>query len=212
MTAIDTQVAEDAGAIKALIQAFFDAINAADTKALQSCFFPGANLTIIRQDPALLPPPPGGEEEATTGQRRDSREESKGDERKKLTVVIRTSIEEFVRLLEDGKKRREGKPGPVLHESPDLEATEVRTDGLFGVAWSPFRVTFDGVLHHYGTMAYTLGQRLVEEEEEEAGGEKQVQGQKQKQRMVWRVEGLTQNYRRTPGWSVAEGEGVGVPF
>lgn len=206
MTAIDTQVAEDAGAIKALIQAFFDAINAADTEALQSCFFPGANLTIIRQDPALPPPPPGGEEEAiTTGQQQ--RESTEDDKKKKLTVVIRTSIEEFVRLLEDGKKRREGKPGPVLHEAPDLEATEVRTDGLFGVAWSPFRVTFDGVLHHYGTMAYTLGQRLVEEE---GGGEKQEQGQMQKQRRVWRVEGLTQNYRRTPGWSVAEGEGVGV--
>jgi len=51
--------------------------------------------------------------------------------------------------------------------------------GGFATAWSPFRVTFDGVLHHYGVMAYTLGRDGL-------GG--------------WRVEGLTQSYRRTPGW------------
>jgi hypothetical protein len=42
--------------VKAVIQAFFDAINAEDTKALQAKFHPEADLTIIRQDPALPPP------------------------------------------------------------------------------------------------------------------------------------------------------------
>lgn len=56
-------------------------------------------------------------------------------------------------------------------------------DALFACAWSPFKVTFDGVLHHYGTMVYTLGKG--------DGGE-------------WKIEGLTQNYRRTPGWDTHE--------
>lgn len=49
MTATNTSHANDIKAIKALIQAFFDSINAADPKALQSHFFPSAGLTIIRQ-------------------------------------------------------------------------------------------------------------------------------------------------------------------
>lgn len=97
-------------------------------------------------------------------------------------MVIRTTIEQFVKLIEDGEKRRKGQPpGPVLHEAPDLDATDVKIEGLFGVAWSPFTVTFDGVLHHYGTMVYTVG--------------KTGSGAKE-----WKIEGLTQNYRRTPGW------------
>lgn len=175
MTAFNAQLTEDVKAIRALIQAFFDAINAADTKALQAQFFPSANLTIIRQDPPLAP---GAD--------------AQGAEEDKLTVLIRTPIEKFIKLVEDGQKRRKGRPGPDLHETPDLDATEVAIDALFGVAWSPFKVTFDGVLHHYGTMVYTLGKL-------DAGD-----GKKE-----WRVEGLTQNYRRTPGWP-AEGEGSGL--
>lgn len=179
MTAIEAQHFEDSRAIKALIQGFFDSINAADTKALGSHFFPAANLTIIRQDPPLAPPGP---------------ERAAGAPDDKLTVVIRTTIEQFVKLIDDAEKRRKGQPpGPVLHESPDLDATDVKVDALFGVAWSPFKVTFDGVLHHYGTMVYTLGKT------EAAGGG----GRKE-----WRIEGLTQNYRRTPGWP--EGEMAGL--
>ncbi|KUI61744.1 hypothetical protein VP1G_08906 [Cytospora mali] len=85
--------------------------------------------------------------------------DAQGEDEEKLTVVIRTSIEEFVRLIEDGQKKRKGRL-PVLHETPDLDATEVRVDALFGVAWSPFRVTFDGVLHHYGTMVRDRARRL----------------------------------------------------
>lgn len=65
-----------------------------------------------------------------------------------------------------------------IKETPDLEATDVKVDALFGMAWSPFKVTFDGVLHHYGTIVYTLVK---------------VEGK-------WTIEGLTQNYRRTVGW------------
>ncbi|KKY39496.1 hypothetical protein UCDDA912_g00479 [Diaporthe ampelina] len=177
MTAIEAQHFEDTKAIKALIQAFFDSINAVDTKALESHFLPAANLTIIRQDPPLPADP-----EQTAG--------APGDE-KKLTVVIRTTIEQFVKLIDDSEKRRKGQPpGPVLHESPDLDATEVKVDALFGTAWSPFRVTFDGVLHHYGTMAYTLGKT----EAGAAGGGGRG----------WKIAGLTQNYRRTPGWPEGE--------
>ncbi|KUI74358.1 hypothetical protein VM1G_09870 [Cytospora mali] len=196
MTAINTKLAEDVKAIKTLIQAIFDAINAADAKALQAHFFPSANLTIIRQDPPLAPAGPAGASTAPAAPaaRDGNAQEEAGGGEEKLTVVIRTSIEEFVRLIEDGQKKRKGRL-PVLHEAPDLDATEVRVDALFGVAWSPFRVTFDGVLHHYGTMVYTLGRVDAGEggKGKAGGGEK-----------VWRVEGLTQNYRRTPGWSVDE--------
>lgn len=172
MTALDLQFSEDTRAIKALIQAFFDSINAADTKALRSHFFPSAGLTIIRQDPPL-PPESSGDANAST-------------QDEKLTVVIRTDIEKFIKLIEDGEKRRRGQPpGPVLHESPDLDATEVRIDALFAMAWSPFKVTFDGLLHHYGTFVYTLGKTGTNEKE-------------------WKIEGLTQNYRRTPGWSESQ--------
>lgn len=168
MTAIDLELVDDIEAIKALIQAFFDSINAADPKALQSHFFPSAGLTILRQDPPRDP--------TTTTTTTSSSE--------KLTAVIRTTIERFVKLIEDGQKRRPPGEGPVLREAPDLGATDVKVDGLFATAWSPFTVTFDGVLHHYGTMVYTLGKD---------GGE------------GWRIEGLTQHYRRTVGWDLAEG-------
>ncbi|KAJ4417244.1 hypothetical protein N0V82_006277 [Gnomoniopsis sp. IMI 355080] len=168
MTAINTTITDDIRAIKALIQAFFDSINAADTKALASHFFPSAGLTIIRQDPPRDPEAPGGD--ASTAK----------DE--KLTVVIRTTIEQFVKLIDDGQKRRDGQPpGPVIHEWPELDITDIKIDALFAVAWSPFKVTFDGALHHYGTMVFTLGKTGSDSKE-------------------WKIEGLTQNYRRAPGW------------
>lgn len=177
MTAIESQHFEDIKAIKALIQAFFDSINAADTKALRSHFLPAANLTIIRQDPPL---PADPEQRTNTAQSDDE----------KLTVVIRTTIEQFVKLIDDSERRRKGQPpGPVLHESPDLDETDVKVDALFASAWSPFRVTFDGVLHHYGTMVYTLGKT-------EAGAGRE-----------WKIANLTQNYRRTPGWPEGEASG-----
>lgn len=110
----------DVKAIKALIQAFFDSINSADTKALLSHFFASANLTIVRQDPPL--PPQGDSSAASTPLPSSSNPlaplSSAGGE--KLTVVMRTTIEQFVKLIEDGQKRRKGKPGPELHETPDL--------------------------------------------------------------------------------------------
>ena len=171
----------DVQAIKALIQKFFDAINDADTKALGTNFeSPDATLTIVKQDPPLnpsssnypqytsIPTPPAATSSSST-------------EEKSVKVVIRTTIERFIALLDAGKKRREGQPDLNIKETPDLEATDVRVDALFGMAWSPFKVTFDGVLHHYGTIVYTV----VKKEGE------------------WKIEGLTQNYRRTEGW---EGE------
>lgn len=181
MTEIDQQHAQDVEAIKALIQAFFDSINAADPKALRSHFFPSAGLTIIRQDPPR-PAETSADADGSAGG---------GQEEEKLTVVMRTDIETFVKLIEDGERRRRGQPpGPVLHEAPDLGATDVRIDALFATAWSPFRVTFDGVLHHYGTMAYTLGKAGADVVKE------------------WKIEGLTQNYRRTPGWPESHGSDV----
>lgn len=213
MTAIDAQHAEEVHAIKALIQAFFDAINAEDIKGLQAKFLPKANLTIIRQDPPLPHGDHlaaagggggegGGADDSTTNTAAAAAEE-KDKDKENLTVVIRTPIETFIKLLEDSQRRRRGRPGPALRETPDLAAAEVRVDGLFGAAWCPFEVTFDGVLHHYGTMVYTLGRVAAVEG---AAGEG-VGGRE------WRVEGLTQNYRRTPGWAAAaaaggeEGEG-----
>lgn len=179
MTAIDQEHAGDVEAIKARIQAFFDSINAADAQALQTHFFPSAGLTILRQDPPREPPT-GATSASTLSTSSSTKREQEDDET--LTVVIRTPIENFVKLIEDGQKRRPP-GGPVLHEAPDLAATEVKFDALFAVAWSPFTVTFDGVLHHYGTMVFTLG--------------KTVEGTGQG---AWKIEGLTQNYRRTPGW------------
>ncbi|KAF2703191.1 hypothetical protein K504DRAFT_463600 [Pleomassaria siparia CBS 279.74] len=158
---------KDTKAIKAVIQKFFDAINAADTDALGSHFSANANLTIIRQEPPL--PPSSSDSKATADE-------------EVIKVVIRTTIEKFIALLEDGKKQREGKPGPELHEAPDLDGTDVKIDALFASAWSPFKVTFDGALHHYGVMVYTLGKDNGE----------------------WKIEGLTQSYRRTPGWERSE--------
>lgn len=168
MTALDTNITDDIRVIKALIQAFFDSINAADTKALASHFFPSAGLTIIRQDPPL--DPEASSDAAITSQ--DA----------KLTVVTRTTIEQFVKLIDEGQKRRDGQPpGPVIHEWPELDITEIKIDALFAMAWSPFKVTFDGSLHHYGTMVFTLGK---------TGSDSKG----------WKIEGLTQNYRRAPGW------------
>ncbi|USW49101.1 Putative NTF2-like domain superfamily protein [Septoria linicola] len=204
MTQIKTSSAEfcDIQAIKSLIQKFFDAINDADTKALASHFFPNANLTIIRQDPPRAPSNgdenadgewrgyyeqftgiklPSTSSSASSTEAENAKKEDR--EKDKLTIVLRTTIERFIALLDAGKKRREGQPDLKIHEEPDLDATDVKVDELFGSAWSPFRVTFDGALHHYGILVYTLGR-------EEEGGE-------------WRIEGLTQKYRRTPGW---EGE------
>lgn len=179
MTAVEAHNLKDTRAIKALIQAFFDSINAADTKALKSHFLPAANLTIIRQDPPR-PADPAAEGSAPAGTQDDE----------KLTVVIRTTIEQFVKLIDDSERRRKGQPpGPVLHESPDLDATDVKVDALFANAWSPFRVTFDGVLHHYGTMVYTVGKT----ETAGSGGGRE-----------WKIANLTQNYRRTPGWPEGE--------
>lgn len=186
MTAIEAYDFEDTRAIKALIQAFFDSINAADTKSLKSHFLPAASLTIIRQDP----PRPVDPEEGSSG--------TSASDDEKLTVVIRTTIEQFVKLIDDSEKRRKGQPpGPVLHESPDLDATDVKLDALFGNAWSPFRVTFDGVLHHYGTMVYTLAKTEPADAAGASGG-----------RREWKIAGLTQNYRRTPGWPEGEHSGL----
>ncbi|ROW13357.1 hypothetical protein VPNG_05499 [Cytospora leucostoma] len=194
MTAIDAQLADEVKAIKALIQSFFDAINAADTRALQSHFVPSADLTIIRQDPPLPHGTPISSSSSSSPGAGALATQVEDEEEERLTVVIRTTIEKFIKLLDDDKKRREGRPGPALHETPDLDATEVRVDALFAVAWSPFEVTFDGALHHYGTMVYTLGRV-----DDVGGGRK-----------GWRVEGLTQNYRRTPGWPEGGGESLGV--
>lgn len=187
MTELD-QHHEDISAIKKLIQNFFNAINASDTKALGSHFFPTANLTIIRQEPPRNPSPsyhPSFSGIPIPSTTISSSPASESNE--KLQVVIRTTIEKFIFLIDEGQKHR--KPGgPVLDEQPDLENTDVKIDGLFGVAWSPFRVTFDGVLHHYGVMAFTVGK--------DGGG--------------WKIEGLTQSYRRTLGWDEKVGEGRSV--
>lgn len=115
-----TKDSSDVEAIKKLISSFFDSINAADTKALLSHFWPCANLTIIRQDPPL--PPPTDSLAAATPQpsSSDALSATLGADKEKLTVVMRVPIESFVKLIEDGQKRRKGKPGPELHEKPDL--------------------------------------------------------------------------------------------
>ncbi|OAG08483.1 uncharacterized protein CC84DRAFT_1162431 [Paraphaeosphaeria sporulosa] len=185
MTAI--KETPDVAAIKALIKSFFDRINASDGKGLATLFLPGANLSILRQDPARDPasdsPWSEGPLHPTTPQNAEE-----DDKEEKIVVILRTSIEKFVKMIEDGEKKRKGKPGPKVHETPDLEATDVKVEHLFGAAWNPFRVTFDGVLHHYGTFAFTFGK--VD------GGE----GEGNWDGKVWRIEGLTQNYRRSRGW------------
>lgn len=172
----------DITAIKSLIQHFFDAINASDTKALGTHFFPTATLTIIRQEPPRNPSSSYYPQYASLPvPKTQSSSTSSKDE--KLEVVMRTTIEKFIALLDEGQKHREPGQGPVLHEAPDLERTEVKLDALLGSAWSPFSVTFDGVLHHYGVMCFTVGK---------GGGE-------------WKIEGLTQSYRRTVGWPESKG-------
>lgn len=104
-------------AIKAAIQTFFDSINAADTKALLASFFPSANLTIIRQDPPLPPP---ADSSAGQGPSSDRLQSASDESEPRLTVVMRTSIENFVKLIADGQKKRKGEPGPDLFEAPDL--------------------------------------------------------------------------------------------
>lgn len=169
MTTVNDQASDDVQAIKAVIQAFFDAINAADTKALATQFTPSANLTIFKQTPPL-----------DFGTSVDAKTSS--EDEAKLTVVVRATIEEFVKVIDEGQKRREGQPpGPVLHEWPELDSTEIKFDALFAVAWSPFKVTFDEKLHHYGTMVFTLGKTGTDSKE-------------------WKIELLAQNYRRTLGW------------
>ncbi|PPJ51571.1 hypothetical protein CBER1_09881 [Cercospora berteroae] len=175
--------------IKSLIQAFFDAINAADIEGLGTYFAPEANLTIIRQEPPRAP-----SSESTTSYPQFAnipspcptilqQQTSQSNEKKTLKVVIRTDITHFLALLEEGRKRREGQPDLHIFEKPDLERTEVKVDALFAMAWCPFSVTFAEKLHHYGTLVFTVGK-----EEGEA---------------KWKIEGLTQNYRRSVGW---EGE------
>lgn len=180
---------EDISAIKALIQAFFDRVNDNDPQGLQTLFVPNADLTIIRQDPPAPPPSISMWSCLPTPPPMAPRKEE-ADE--KLTVVLRITIEKFVKMVEDGnkKKKKDGKPPvPNVHEVPDLDRTDIKVDHLFAYAWSPFRVTFDGKLHHYGNFVYTLGK--VKDEDGE---------------MVWKFEGLTQNYRRTPGWEESASE------
>ncbi|KAF2445157.1 hypothetical protein P171DRAFT_431900 [Karstenula rhodostoma CBS 690.94] len=177
-----TKETPDVHAIKALIQSFFDRINASDAKGLATLFLPHANLSILRQDPARDPASDSPWSSVLLPHNAVPTTPHNADDEEKVTVVLRTSIEKFVPMIEDGEKRRKGKPGPKVHETPDLDATDVKVDYLFGTAWSPFRVTFDGELHHYGTFSFTFGK--VDDGEGK----------------VWRVEGLTQNYRRATGW------------
>lgn len=204
MTAIDLEKAThtaQVAALKSLIGYFFDAINASDPKGLQKLFYPGARVGILKQEPPRAPAAEGEEAPLATATVTSS-EKGNATGPEKLVVVIRTDIETFVKLLEDGeKKRREGgggggeggkKGGPdVIREVPDLDKTEVRTDGLFATAWCPFRVYFDGVLHHYGTFVFTFGYVQLD-----AGVDS----------WIWRIEGLTQSYRRTIGWEGAREE------
>lgn len=115
-----TKETPDIKAIKAAIQTFFDSINAADTKALLASFLPSANLTIIRQDP---PRQPTADFPTLCSPSSHPLPSISDKDEAKLTVVLRTSIENFVQLIEDGQKRRKGKPGPQLFEAPDLVYT-----------------------------------------------------------------------------------------
>ncbi|KAF2216090.1 hypothetical protein CERZMDRAFT_82134 [Cercospora zeae-maydis SCOH1-5] len=187
-----TQITDspDVQSIKLLIQAFFDAINAADIEGVGTYFDPHANLTIIRQEP---PRAPSSESPSTSSSypqfahvpspTPSATEQTPNDAHESLQVVIRTDIARFLALLEEGRKRREGQPDLHIFEKPDLESTEIKVDALFAMAWCPFRVTFAETLHHYGTLVFTVGKEAEEAE--------------------WKIEGLTQNYRRTVGW---EGE------
>lgn len=177
-----TQESHDAEEVKKLIQAFFDSINAEHVKALAACFVPNANLNIVRQDPPRAPAESQFPQFAAMPMPTNA-VVANSEVEEKITVVMRTSIEKFVELIREGKKGREGKPDLKIHEQADLDSTDVKVDGLFAEAWSPFRVTFDRVLHHYGTIVYTFCK--IKEED----GEKE-----------WRIDTLTQAYRRAPGW------------
>jgi len=176
-----TSLISDTQSIKNLIQHFFNTINAADTKSLQATFLPEGNITIIRQDPPSNPPPP-------------SANTTSSNPPQTATIVARLPIEPFIKLLNDAERRRHKQPPdhrhqPKLFEKPDLERTDVRIDGLVGCAWSPFEVTFDGKLHHYGIMVFDVVKGVVGDEDgEDVGGGR------------WRVSGVSQSYRRTEGW------------
>ncbi|KAK4503831.1 hypothetical protein PRZ48_004746 [Zasmidium cellare] len=189
-----TKDLDDIEAIKALIQSFFDRVNDNDPPGLQTLFAPNAHLTILRQDPPRAPP--SSSSGASLPQPKAPTEPDSKDDEDKISLVYQSTIESFIKLIEDGNRRKKpgDKPVPTVHEVPNLDATDVKIDGLFAQAWCPFTVTFDGVLHHYGFFAYTFGKtRERSEYKGESGGE----GKR------WRFEGLVQDYRRTPGW---EGE------
>jgi ketosteroid isomerase-like protein len=185
-----TQIKEplDVRAIKALIQTFFDAINDADTKALEATFAdPTSTLTIVKQDPPLPPAAKGYDQFASIPVPEAApAQQEREQEAETAKVVMRVTIDAFCQLIEKGKKKWEGRPDLHIHEQPDLDATGVRVDALFATAWSPFRVTFDGVLHHYGVLVYNCVK--VDGGDDGAGGK------------VWKIEGATQSYRRAPGW------------
>ncbi|KXT05186.1 hypothetical protein AC578_8416 [Pseudocercospora eumusae] len=180
-----THETADAKSIKTLISTFFDAINNVDITALEDCFTDSnSNLVILRQDPPRQPSASNYPQYRSV----PTTKEKDGKGQEKVEIVIRTSIEKFIELIREGEKRRKGQPKqPVLHESPDLNGTDMRIDHSFGQVWSPFNVTFDGILHHYGSLAYTVAK---------------VDGE-------WKIEGLTQNYRRTPGWESPHAPGDG---
>lgn len=197
-----TKDIDDIEAIKTLIQAFFDRVNENDPPGLQNLFVPNAHLTILRQDPPL--PPPDSSAAASLPQpAHPAHSQTSADP--KISLVYQSPIESFIKMLEDSERRKKpsDKPVPKVHEMPNLDATDVKVDGLFAQAWCPFTVTFDGLLHHYGYFSYTFG-KTAEKSEYEG----KVKGRGDKKR--WRLEGLTQNYRRTPGWE-GVGEG-GVEF
>lgn len=187
-----TKDIEDVEAIKALIQAFFDRVNDNDPAGLQALFVPNANLTILRQDP---PRPPPSSSFAVSLPLPSQTSPPSSEAKEKISQIFQSSIESFIKMIEDGNKRKKpGQPVPTVHEVPNLDAADVKVDHLFAQAWCPFAVTFDGVLHHYGFFAYTFG-KTVEKSEYDGKEEKAGSGKK-----MWRFEGLTQNYRRTPGW------------
>ncbi|KAF2170171.1 hypothetical protein M409DRAFT_51921 [Zasmidium cellare ATCC 36951] len=193
-----TKDLDDIEAIKGLIQAFFDRVNANDPPGLQALFVPNAHLTILRQDPPR-PPPPSSSGAYLPQPPTPTPIKEQEEQDNKISLIYQSTIEAFIKLIQDGNRRKKpgDKPVPTVHEVPNLAATDVRVDGDFAQAWCPFTVTFDGVLHHYGFFAYTFG-KTRERSVGKDGGEGEGK------RKEWRFEGLTQDYRRTPGW---EGDG-----
>ncbi|EME46178.1 hypothetical protein DOTSEDRAFT_70240 [Dothistroma septosporum NZE10] len=184
MTAIkDAALYDDVAAIKALIKAFFDRVNKNDPKGLQQLFVPAAHLSILRQQPDRAPP-----EASQWSAALQPAAQSITSSAEKITTVYQDSIEAFIKLVEDGNKRKDPKkPWPKIDEMPDLDATDVKVDGLFATAWCPFSVFFDGVLHHYGTFVYTFGK-----DRQSSGGSVTEKD--------FKFETLLQKYTRTPGW------------